>query len=517
MKRTTIIIAVLLGMVLNLQGQVPQKFSYQAVLRNADGTVISNQTVAVKVSLRKESSNGAIVYVETQDVPSNLGIINLTIGSGTILTGVFDTIPWGSNIFLQIEVKKSGDANYLSYGTTQIFSVPYAIRAGNVKEVTSQANAAIDEPIFVVKNKDGKIVFGVYQGGVRIYVEDKLVKGSKGGFAVGGLSNQGKVSVIPDILYVDPDSTRLYFKEATSKGAKGGFAVGGLTNQSKVGEVYRDRLLINTDSTRLYVNGDLIGQANGGFAITGLSGTPTANINFFKVTKDSTLFSNNIYTQGNIVSTGSISTGGGVASTPVSDIEGNTYQTIKIGSQTWMKENLRTRTFSDGSGINPFYVKAYDTTSNLVAIKNYGLLYMGMALSNQTMNVCPDGWRVPTPMDWDSLMFYVGGPYWQTSSIITGLKLMEPGIKANGTGLWDFDLKANNASGFSARPGGEATMSTQWIFFGIGTEATWWMGQGSSQYVKIDGNTGNVTYATGSPSNAYSIRCIKGFPVAIKK
>ena len=134
-----------------------------------------------------------------------------------------------------------------------------------------------------------------------------------------------------------------------------------------------------------------------------------------------------------------------------------------------------------------------------------------------TSNVCPNGWHVPAPMEWDSLMYFVGGPYWQTSSIITGLKLMETGIKANGTGFWEKDIKANNASGFSARPGGTAMMSTQWMFSGMGFEGNWWAGQGSNMYVRLDGNTGDVAMQTGSPSNAYSIRCVKGLPMVAKK
>ncbi len=103
-------------------------------------------------------------------------------------------------------------------------------------QVQSIANPGVDDPIFEVKNKDGKVVFGVYQGGVRIYVEDApIVKGAKGGFAVGGLTNQSKAAPY-EYFRITPDSARINVKEVPSvKGAKGGFAVGGLTNQSKGG------------------------------------------------------------------------------------------------------------------------------------------------------------------------------------------------------------------------------------------------------------------------------------------
>jgi len=508
-------ITCLLVTILQIRGQVPQKFSYQAVLRNTDGTVIANQTVGIKINLLKESPTGDIVYTETHSTSSNQGIISFSVGEGTVLTGVFDTIPWEKNIYIQLAVMKTGDADYQLIGTTQVLSVPYALRAGNVKEVTSLSNASDEDPIFVVRNKSGEIVFGVYQNGVRINVEGSpSSKGTKGGFAVGGLSSKGTTTNPFDILYVDADSTRIYFNESTSKGSKGGFAVGGLSG-SKADVINRDRLLINTDSTRFYINGDLSNQS-GGFGIKGLAGTSVANINLFTVTNDSTFFSNTIFTEGNIISTGSISTGGGVASLPLADLDGNVYQTVKIGSQIWMKENLRTTKFSDGTSISTSDIFAYNNTSDSTTVKNYGLLYSGMVMSSQTTNVCPLGWRVPTAFDWDSLMVFVGGPNWQSDLITAGLKLMEPGTLSDGTGFWNKDNSPNNASGFSGRPGGYATGSTAFLFYSMGDAGYWWVGQGTYNYFKLDGSNGQVFFpGTGSVMDAYSVRCVKGDVVAL--
>ena len=545
MKRFVFIFGVLLFAVQMVYGQIPQKFSYQAVLRNTDGTVMANQSAKIKISLLSVSETGNAVYAEEHTVSTSAqGVISLVIGGGgstiTVLSGVFADIPWDKNIYLKVEVKKTNDLSYTHIGTSQILSVPYtfsaglsaladsarkaghatnastailadsarkaghatnagfANSAGYIKEIKSP-NAATDA-IFEVKNSNGDVVFGVYQNGVRIYV-DGVAKGGKGGFAVGGLS--GKGAVAPNLLYVDADSTRLYFNESvtsTTKGGKGGFAVGGLSGSKGTP---RDRLLINSDSTRFYVNGDLSGQG-GGFGITGLEGSPLANVNLFKVTKDSTTFKNNIYTQGNIVSTGSISTGGGVTSTPVTDIDGNTYQTVKIGTQTWMKENLRTSHYSYGKSIYP-YDTAYNNTANLDTIKNYGKLYSYFAITD-TSNVCPVGWHVPTPPDWDSLLVYVGGPFWKRDSIITGLRLMDKSY-------WSVPTNANNASGFSGRAAGQAMQSAQWFFSGMGTEANWW---GKFGFVlKLESN-GGVVVGSGNPSNAFSVRCVKGKGVPSK-
>jgi hypothetical protein len=101
-------------------------------------------------------------------------------------------------------------------------------------QVASNTGTGIlpDDPIFEVRNKDGKIVLGVYQTGVRIYFDDSgLVKGAKGGFAVGGLSNQAKVGS-QEYLRITQDSARVYVNQLPAKGAKGGFAVGGLSNKT---------------------------------------------------------------------------------------------------------------------------------------------------------------------------------------------------------------------------------------------------------------------------------------------
>jgi len=98
---------------------------------------------------------------------------------------------------------------------------------GTSLQVASLPTAGIDDAIFEVKNKDGKVVFGVYQGGVVVNFDDSGVKGARGGFAVGGLS-QTKAGTNPQYFRITMDSARIYLKDV-AKGARGGFAVGGLS------------------------------------------------------------------------------------------------------------------------------------------------------------------------------------------------------------------------------------------------------------------------------------------------
>lgn len=153
--------------------------------------------------------------------------------------------------------------------------------------VKGDATALPEDPIFEVKNKDGKVVFGVYNEGVRVYVADGTTKGAKGGFAVGGLSTQGKAGGV-EYMRITPDSARIYIDTSSAKGAKGGFAVGGLSTQGKA-DMY-ELLRVTKDSTRIYVSGISTKGAKGGFAVGGLStqGKTDSRYDLLRVTKDST-------------------------------------------------------------------------------------------------------------------------------------------------------------------------------------------------------------------------------------
>lgn len=208
--------------------QAPQGFSYQAVVRDGNSSPIGNTFVGVRITL--ENASSVAYYSETHRPQSNAqGVISIIIGQGTQVGGnTFSSVPWkNGDVFIKIEIDPAGGTSYTSMGIHKpLQSVPYALFAENVKEVVSSPTALDDDPIFEVKNKVGQVVFGVYQGGVRVYVDDAVVKGARGGFAVGGLS---QTKLAPNEYFrITPDSARIYVKN-TAKGARGGFAVGGLS------------------------------------------------------------------------------------------------------------------------------------------------------------------------------------------------------------------------------------------------------------------------------------------------
>jgi len=130
MKKTLLTIIVFL-ITSSIKAQAPEAFSYQAVIRDTAGLVISNQSISMKISILQGSIDGEIAYSETHNVVTNkLGLINLKIGNGFSIEGDFSSIPWGkAQFFTQIELDASGGTNYSYLGTSQLLAVPYALYA----------------------------------------------------------------------------------------------------------------------------------------------------------------------------------------------------------------------------------------------------------------------------------------------------------------------------------------------------------------------------------------------------
>ncbi len=111
--------------------QAPQGMNYQAVARNTTGTVLQNQAVGLRFTIRDGSMSGNIVYRETQtDTTNQFGLFTVVIGNGSVVNGNFSSIAWGNGTkFLQVEIDAAGGTNYTDMGTSQLMSVPYALYA----------------------------------------------------------------------------------------------------------------------------------------------------------------------------------------------------------------------------------------------------------------------------------------------------------------------------------------------------------------------------------------------------
>lgn len=134
--RKLFFLVLFLQLTLNVFSQVPQKMSYQSVVRNSSGVLVANSPVKIRISILKGSTSGTAVYVETHSVTTNAnGLASLEIGTGTINSGNFSNINWSnSSYFLKTETDPTGGSNYTISGTNQLLSVPYALyaeKAGN--------------------------------------------------------------------------------------------------------------------------------------------------------------------------------------------------------------------------------------------------------------------------------------------------------------------------------------------------------------------------------------------------
>ncbi|MCG2417659.1 hypothetical protein K8089_01400 [Aequorivita sp. F47161] len=125
------ILSVMLLATMVVWAQAPEKMSYQAVIRDASDVLVTNTTVGMKISILKTTAVGTPVYEEIQTATTNAnGLVSLEVGAGTVLSGDFSTIGWGTDAyFIKTETDPTGGTSYSISGTSQLLSVPYALYA----------------------------------------------------------------------------------------------------------------------------------------------------------------------------------------------------------------------------------------------------------------------------------------------------------------------------------------------------------------------------------------------------
>ncbi len=113
--------------------QAPQKMSYQAVIRNTSGALVTSTSVGMKISILQGTATGNVAYSETQIASTNAnGLVSLEIGAGTVVSGTFAGINWSTGpYFIKTETDPLGGTNYSITGTNELMSVPYALFSAN--------------------------------------------------------------------------------------------------------------------------------------------------------------------------------------------------------------------------------------------------------------------------------------------------------------------------------------------------------------------------------------------------
>jgi hypothetical protein len=146
MKKLFLVISILSG--LEIFSQAPQFLNYQAVARDASGTIVTT-AIGIKFEILQGSPSGILVYEETNTIiPSSVGVFTTGIGSGTPGFGTFSGINWANSpYFIRVSIDPTGGTSYSTVGTSQLLSVPYALyaqTAGNAQTFTAGSGITIN-------------------------------------------------------------------------------------------------------------------------------------------------------------------------------------------------------------------------------------------------------------------------------------------------------------------------------------------------------------------------------------
>ena len=209
--------------------------------------------------------------------------------------------------------------------------------------------------------------------------------------------------------------------------------------------------------------------------------------------------------------------------TPVADIDGNIYQTVKIGTQVWTAENLKTTKYNDDTSIpevtdnttwSTLTSGAYCWYNNDADYNKpiYGGLYNWFAA--QTGKLCPTGWHVPTDIEFNTLELFLG---LSADSVNTwGWRGTDHGKQMKNTTGWSTGQNGTNTSGFAALPGGYR-INTSGAFYGRDALGYWWSSSDDAVngkpevgwYRRLDGIYNDVFKGSTLKTAGKSIRCIK--------
>ncbi len=585
--------------------QGPSKINFQAILRNTSGDIVSNQAVGVRMSIKSGTINSTSLYVETHTKTTDVsGLISIQLGTGTVISGIFGDIEWGSGShFIQLEVDFNGGSNYVVIGTQELISVPYALYANKTDTSVLNLRNRFSEKVSVgdtsnmlrnyLTGLNGKVNISDTSTMLTNYLTaltQKVNLSDTTNMLVPYLRDADTTNMLVPYLR-DADTTNMlnsYFKKLDTTSLN-------LTNRFNGKLNVTDFPKGTTTGNIMFYNGtswvnlapgspgqSLIISSNGlptwGCIITNTAGNPSSspslvvNTALTPITISTTgatgigaatglptgvtaSWSNNVITISGTPSLaasftytipltggcGSVNATGTITVTvlpcnpsTVTDVDGNSYNTVLIGNQCWTKENLRVRRYNDntwiqfdasgsssgstsntwnGLTVGAHTIYAHDsTTNNPSNLTKYGYLYnwyaaAGIITTNgsPTKNICPSGWHVPTIDEWNTLIDYIGG----TNGAGSKMK--------STSSLWTSQSPVpDNSTGFTVLPGGHRFTNS--AFSGIGTNAYFWSSTAhpdvryalTKSFIYNSGNVVNTDYGYGG--NKFvgsSIRCIR--------
>ena len=640
MRKLATLFTIMVMCMVGVFAQAPEKFNYQAVVRNASNTLVTNAQVGVRVSILKGSTGGSEVYVETQTTTTNAnGLMTIAIGGGNAQQGAFANIDWANGpYFLKTETDPNGGSNYSLTTTQQLMSVPYALyakEAGNAAVIPTNVSAFNNDAGYITNadiptvptnisqltNDAGYVTAAscpgvslcdlqdsisalrdtitllqaalealanpyaestpmvtttlvsyitqtsAYCGGIVTSISNDPVtargicwstdpqptlSGAHTNDGAGVGSFTGLMSnLTPNTTYY----ARAYATNSfgTAYGAVVSFTTNDVTAVAELPSV------ITSPVTNIIQNHATCGgmvTADGGAPVTerGVcwSTSPNPSVTGQHSSDGSGLgeFVSNIagltvnttyYVRAYATNSAGTAYGEVISFTPgvscpgtptVTDYDGNTYNTVQIGTQCWMKENLKTTHYSNGDNIplgngllgsttnGYFYYPNNETTNKSL----YGLLYNWAAVMNgaDTTNlipsgvqgVCPTGWHVPSDNEFVVLVDYLHdnseylcgtNQYYLAKSLADSI-----GWRWTSSDSSQYQYQAgfscfvgnhqsmNNSTSFSARPAGRAYAGTEsWAtnttYSGY-SEYTYFWTTTSMSYISPSYTTNRSTY-----------------------
>lgn len=205
----------------------------------------------------------------------------------------------------------------------------------------------------------------------------------------------------------------------------------------------------------------------------------------------------------------------------VTDYDGNTYNTVLIGQQCWMKENLRTKHYAAGGEVDHKYPNGQAATQS-----TYGLLYNWSGVMNgatssngnpsYVQGVCPNAWHLPSRSEWEQLATYVGSlpaNRCDNNSAYIGRSLAATSGWQNYS--WSscnpgYNQSGNNATGFTAMPAGFWWNNN---FSDFAVEASYWSAtqynDGDAYRFRVRYDDANLNSANVNKNHWLSVRCVK--------
>lgn len=428
--------------------QTPQAFKYQGVARDLEGNPISYQEILLRVSVLSGSAQGDPIFVELHQVTtSNVGLFTIDIGNmGMVISGNFSEIDWGaSTYFLKVEIDMDGGLNFQLMGTSQLMSVPYALYAERTAHPEDEDADTTNE--IQTLTKSGNEVTLSKNGGS--FIDDNTTY----------LPGTG--------LTLDSNTFNSAWTEANGNiynNNPGNIGLGTSTpDQSAILEL--------KTSTKGFLpprltTSEILAIPN-----------PVEGLTVYNTTlKKLSVFNGSNWDCDNV----NLNACNGIEEF---EYGGQTYNTVVIGNQCWMKENLNigeqitgAHSQTDNSVVEKYCYNNLESNCDV-----YGGLYqwnemMQYSIIPGSRGICPNGWHLPTDNEWYIIASFLGG------EAMAGGKLKE-----TDTLHWHSpNLRATNSSRFTAIPGGYSGSYNYYI--SLGRQCMFWTsdkGNNTQKYLYI--------------------------------